>query len=123
MGAGAGVCGCVGQGGTSIEVCTGTCFFTQSEHRQTDRDRQTGAYSAVLPVGFPSPCPAETPSALLLHVREIPAMVVLQLNGERERKREGEGEGVKEGKGRRKKDKKRKENQSRSSVLTCFSWQ
>ena len=25
--------------------------------------RQTGAYSAVLPVGFPSPCPAsETPS-------------------------------------------------------------
>ena len=46
-----------------IEVCTGTCSLTQSEYQQTDR--QTGAYSAVLPVGFPSPCPAsETPSAL-----------------------------------------------------------
>ena len=33
-------------------------------NRQTDGDRQAGAYSAVLPVGFPSPCPSsETPSA------------------------------------------------------------
>ena len=63
MGAGAGVCGCVGQ------VCTGTLSLTQSEHRQTERQtyRQTdrGAYSAVLLVDFPSPCPAsETPTAL-----------------------------------------------------------
>ena len=71
MGAGAGVCGCVEQSGTSIEVCTGTLSLTQSEHRQTDRQtetdrqrqRRTGAYSAVLAVDFPSPCPAsETPS-------------------------------------------------------------
>ena len=52
MGAGAGVCRCVGQSGTSIEVCTGTCSLTQSEYRQTDR--QIGAYATVLPVGFPS---------------------------------------------------------------------
>ena len=59
------VCGMYGAGGsdrgTYIEVCT--CSLVQSEYRQTDT--QTGAYSAVLLVGFPSPCPAsETPSAL-----------------------------------------------------------
>ena len=32
--------------------------------RQTDGDRETGSYSAILPVGFPSLCPSsETPSA------------------------------------------------------------
>ena len=63
MGAGAGVCGCVGQSGTSIDVCTGTYSLTQSEHRQTDRqtDRCVLCSSSG---GFPSPCPAsETPSA------------------------------------------------------------
>ena len=33
---------CVCAGGTSIQVCTGTCFLTQSEYQQTETDRQTG---------------------------------------------------------------------------------
>ena len=28
-------------GGTSIQVCTGTCSLTQSEYQQTETDRQT----------------------------------------------------------------------------------
>ena len=29
-------------GGTSIQVCTGTCSLTQSEYQQTETVRQTG---------------------------------------------------------------------------------
>ena len=92
-----------------------------------DRQRQTGTYSAVLPVGFPSPCPAsETPSG------SAPPRLRDTCDGSPSAER-GEGEGgggkerggVKGGRRRRKKDEKRKENQStcRSSVQTCFSWQ
>ena len=128
------MCVCVGMygaGGTSVEVCTGTCSLTQSEHRQTETDRRTGAYSAVLPVGFPSLCQAsETPSALAPpRLRDTcdgsPSAERGEGEGgggkEREREEEGRRGRRREGEGRRKKDKKRKENQSRSSVLTCFS--
>ena len=70
--------------------------------RQTDRrtetgrqtDRQTGAYSAVLLVGFPSPCPAsETPSASAPpHLRDT-------CDGSPSAER-GEGEGEGEGGGK-----------------------
>ena len=81
-------------------MCTGTFSLTQSEYRQTDRqtdgqtetdrDRQTGAYAAVLPVGFPSPCPAsETPFASASpHRRDT---CDGSLSAEREREREEEG--------------------------------
>ena len=116
MGAGAGVCGCVD---VWDKVVLGTFSLTQSKHRQTDRwtDGQTGAYSAVLPVGFPSPCPAsETPSA------SAPPRLRDTCDGSPSADREeGKGGRGKEGIGGVKKDKKRKENQSRSSIQTCFS--
>ena len=85
-------------------MCTGTFSLTQSEHQQTDRqtnrhrqtetdrDRQTGVYAAVLPVGFPSPCQAsETPSAL------APPRLRDTCDGSRSAERgEGEGRGGKE---------------------------
>ena len=106
-----------------IEECTGTGSLTQSKYRQTNR--QTGAYSAVLPVGFPSPCPAsETPSASAPpRLRDTcdgsPSAERGQREGggEEERGRRGRSEGG-EGGGRVKEE---GEPEYRSSVLTCFS--
>ena len=94
MGAGAGVCGCVGQSGTSIEVCTGTFSLTQSEHRQTDRDTRR-CVRCSFSGGFPSPGLAtETPSAL------APSHLSDTHDGSPSaERREGEGGGGKEGRG------------------------
>ena len=32
-------------GGTTIQVCTGTCSLTQSEYQQTETVRQTGTHT------------------------------------------------------------------------------
>ena len=37
-----GVCVGIWAGGTSIQMCTGTCSLTQSEYQQTETVRQTG---------------------------------------------------------------------------------
>ena len=76
-------------------------------------------------MGFSSPCPAsETPSASAPpHLRDTCDGSPSAEWGEGEEEEGRRGEEWKRERGGGGEGNKRKENQSRSSVLTCFSWQ